>query len=671
MHLGRCCQCSDPVRPQTIKCLSITDGSTLWEYGIGGWWRHHYGMDQITGLVVPSSVTFDTYVIQLSHGQTIGFPNRATTSLAANCKECVSIVSLDATDGSVNHNSSVSGLFCWDTAPGSSFRVATINDAVTITGACGLSGGNYVTVGKRLPQIELTDYGSNNATKTYKFHGHTQQAGSITLTTRTSGDSIAWAYNASNATIKTAIETSGDVVSATVTGGTWPYTAVSISVVWNGTSDDFATVTFTETTGSEARPTFGACTTYTPSSGAIANSVGCVFGDYSSAAKLVSVFGVIPSLPDAIEPCADIRAGASDTVIVSQYASNGPVSGWFEGWTTGGTWSENYTIQNNVPGARFSTTHSSDGGIIISGKYTTFSGPKNRIGGRVDISAGTITEIDHTNSVIDGEPVNCLNLDGSATPYVFSNLNYIYTQSPDYAVVFNAHFNGYETDANGTLLLLGNRKAFGLDANNIYGLSTVNTPDINYDFPSPTPSTISGTSAKGYYWKFFTEIFTHMDTGTEWRLRFASSTLGVRTTAWLDWHCTAAQIKTAIDAIFTANTEGVTDNVTINPFGTPAALTNTTSLLERGLEILFAGANVLDYIPTQFLVAGRITIQIQSDTPVNTAAGVGAWQRSNGAEVWSRAYGTIGAASVNNLADAWLRNGYVYCTGLPVDNDLP
>ena len=63
MLVGRCCRCKGDNRPVTLKAFAMTDGSTEWEYGPGSWWRHHYGADEISGLVPDLDATPNTYVL--------------------------------------------------------------------------------------------------------------------------------------------------------------------------------------------------------------------------------------------------------------------------------------------------------------------------------------------------------------------------------------------------------------------------------------------------------------------------------------------------------------------------------------------------------------------------------------------------------------------------------
>jgi len=663
MHIGRCCHCGRTQPFVTLKAFDKTDGTLVWEYGIGTLWSHHHGSDLITGITRPASITLDKFVIPVEPGFVGTFPNRNTFTLEANCGETMSITQLNSLTGAEVHSTILSGIFTRTTNDGQ-----LLLNGPTLWNACGLSGGNYCVSGDRPVQIELVDFASNNATKYYKFHGHTQQAGSLTLTTRTSGDAVAWAYNASNATIEAAIESSGDVVSATVTGGPWPYSPVSVEVVWDAASDDFATHTFTETSGPDGRSTNGAATVYDPSTGLIVNSIGYLFGARESASFVISQFGVIPSVPAGLDRCWEIEAGASNTVLAVG-RTNGVK--WVEGWTTGTTWTKNYTLIDNLTTSfvrPVPTSPSNNGAVILNAPRRTFTGPKTRCSAYIDISSGAVTEIDATNATLNQQPIETHNQDGSATPYVQSIFLVRYADTDWPSLNHLYHPGGLQADANGTKHIVGGR-VMAMDTTQMYGLATTYSPPINYGFPARNPSTIGGTSAKGYFWKFYTQSFLYLDVGTEFRFRFASSNLGIRTTAWLAWRCTGAQIKDAIDAIFAENTEGVVSNVTVNPFGEPPALTGSSSLLERNLEIRFAGANVASYIPTQFVTAGRLTIELQNVAPVNDHAGLGAWNRSTGATVWSRGFSAPDADDWPSRL--WLRGDYVYATSTqPVEPEL-
>ena len=301
------------------------------------------------------------------------------------------------------------------------------------------------------------------------------------------------------------------------------------------------------------------------------------------------------------------------------------------------------------------STPSNNGAVIAWGRRAAY-GANNRCGAHIDIATGTVTEIDATNGTLNAETIATFAQDGANTPYLQSGFAVQYVD-PEYNNTFAYIPRGLQVDANGTDLILGAAPT-AMDGSNMFGFAFRFSPTFRYGFPARNPSTIGGTSAKAYYWKFYTGLTEYQGIGTEWRLRFASRNIGIRTTDWLAWRCTGAEIKTAIDAIFDANTEGITDNVTINPFGEPAALTNNSSLLERNLEIVFAGANTLSYIQTQFLTAGRITIETRNVAPVNTRSGIGAWSRTTGAEVWTRGFAAVDSGDAPNLV--WLRGDYVY-----------
>jgi hypothetical protein len=228
----------------TIKGIDKTDGTTVWEYGPGSLWRHHYGVDAISGLVPNLSATLN------KHATVAGqFPaynncgNRNTATLAANCCEAFSVVKLDSTDGTTIDESVLTGLFSG--APsGTSVGLLA---GYTATNAAALSGGQYMLVGDRPPSIEFLDFTSNAATKEYILHAHTQQAGSVYFKTRTSSETITVDYDATAAEIEAAFEATADCVSATATGGPWPHIAVEIEVEWSAAGGDVSAISATYT----------------------------------------------------------------------------------------------------------------------------------------------------------------------------------------------------------------------------------------------------------------------------------------------------------------------------------------------------------------------------------------------------------------------------------------
>lgn len=248
MQVGRCCRCGERrvIRWVTIKGLDIADGATLWEYGPGSGWAHHYGLDEITGIepVITDPWVPDRYVIRTQvNGIAAEIGNRNIGTLAANCEQAIKITKLDSLDGTTT--SSVLLECGFVTAISDSGDYTSLHQLFGLSFSssivAGLSDGNWAVIGSVAPSIELLDFTSNGATKDYTFHAHTNSEGTITFTTR-GGATLTLAYDAAAATVETAIEALAGVTSATCTGGPWPWRKIEVEVVWASSTNDFATI---------------------------------------------------------------------------------------------------------------------------------------------------------------------------------------------------------------------------------------------------------------------------------------------------------------------------------------------------------------------------------------------------------------------------------------------
>lgn len=248
MMMQLACSCCRQISAVTIKGIDKTDGTTVWEYGPGSYWRHHYGADVISGVVPNLSATLNKYAIGAGAYPTYNATgNRNTATLAANCAEALTVTKLNSLDGTVIESATLTGFFC--DVIGSTF--VGMMTGLSITNAAALSGGDYVIVGERLPFIEFVDYSSNTVNKEYILHAHGQQAGNVYLKTRTSSETITIPYNSTAAAVETLFEATADCISATATGGPWPLLPISIDVEWSVSGGDIshiaATASYTAT----------------------------------------------------------------------------------------------------------------------------------------------------------------------------------------------------------------------------------------------------------------------------------------------------------------------------------------------------------------------------------------------------------------------------------------
>ena len=239
-----CGCCIGTLRAVTIKCIDKADGTTIWEYGPGSLWRHHYGADAISGVVPNLSATLNKYAIAAGAYPTYAAcGNRNTATLEANVCEPLEVVKLDSLDGTTIESATLTGMFC-DTITGTSVGLAS---GLTMTNAAALSGGDYVIVGERIPFIEFLSFTSNGATKTYILHAHGHQDGNVYVKTRTSNETITIPYDSTAAAVETLFEATTDCVSATATGGPWPLVPIEIEVEWSGAGGDVSGISATAT----------------------------------------------------------------------------------------------------------------------------------------------------------------------------------------------------------------------------------------------------------------------------------------------------------------------------------------------------------------------------------------------------------------------------------------
>lgn len=333
-----CGCCIGTLRAVTIKCIDKADGTTIWEYGPGSLWRHHYGVDAISGVVPNLSATLNKYAIAAGAYPTYAAcGNRNTATLVANVCEALSVVKLNSLDGTTIESATLTGMFC-DTITGTSVGLAS---GLTMTNAAALSGGDYVIVGERIPFIEFVSFASNTATKTYILHAHGSIGGNVYLKTRMSTETITIPYNSTAAEVETLFEATSDCTAATVTGGPWPLLPITVEATWSASSGDISGIAVTSTQTAVGGGSDWSSTTGNYASGidyltlsVTTVSVGTAFRfsfaagadfDYVSESTDVSTF--LASLEGAMEAFAlaqgvdgvweSIASGIPDSVVVS------------------------------------------------------------------------------------------------------------------------------------------------------------------------------------------------------------------------------------------------------------------------------------------------------------------------------------------------------------------
>ncbi len=456
MLIGRCCKCAE-VRVVTLKGLTASTGVTEWEYGPGSLWAQHYGADRITGLKQDDAATLNTYVAFATPGYWIDTANyRISGALQVNGVANLTIVKLNSTDGTEVESAAIDGLFSSSEAGASSFRIFGV--AASLSNPFGLSGGDYGLVMSLDPVVEWIDYTTNTANKEYKLHAHTLHGGNVYFRTKTSLETISVPYNATAAIVEAAFEATSDCVSATATGGPWPYTAISLDVQWSQATGDIgglkfdssytaggagsclyqwsaATSTWTLVSDScnpgppnepvtsgtyDGELRAGTCTisfppkptgtrntravavVWRPSTGKIVGSVGHVFGLGSSSvpAKLISeTAGTVPTVASLANSSARyFIAGASDSVLL--FPNGGTNGRTVEAWTAGASWTRIW--QRYANGEIWSGDYAwpghdlaQSGKVAISVCRRTYN-TATKSGTIADISAGTFSEFDES-----------------------------------------------------------------------------------------------------------------------------------------------------------------------------------------------------------------------------------------------------------------------------------
>lgn len=679
MTLGCCVQRN---RVITIKGIDTATGITIWEYGPGFHWRHHYGIDSISGLEPEQGVTLNKYVVAASAG---GIDNliedRNAATLTANAAECVSLTTLDAIDGTVSSQVTLDGLFCSSVGP-----VFAGNVNWTASTAAALSGGGYVIVGQRWPAIELLSFTSNTTNKSYVLHAHGQQEGTVTFKTRTSNESITVAWDASASTIATAFAATSDCVSATGSGGPWPYRKITIDAVWSVASGDIKSISRPSTYVSGVdfvTRTVNCCAHHYDTAGLMVSAVGHTFGEYT--ARLINTSGILPS-PFGSSAILHIGSGPSDTVVL--FATKTGDSGSYESWNVGSTWSVNWSRTNNSgvgsPPAFQQRLQVESDALIVANCRKSFASPTRNVSAiTTDVAGGTRTEYDQTafsTTTANNEFwLGACAMDGDATKLMWFNDERYATHTDYPTLLFTLTTLAEEVYAESDVLLLGWGQLYGFNADTVFGYAGIQTPRINGYPPPATPSPSAGSVSYEYPWTFYLQPNQRFETGTEFRFVFDSRGPTPKYSNWLDWLATASQIGTAILAGIGENTEGVKSSVNVTPFGDPVNNTNNTnvSFLELGLQIIFLGsrtaeATALGFLPgSSYYANGKVTVETRTRTQAITESGITAWSRTDASVTWSRPFGdTVAGSPVPSPSYAWLKGDFLYAAGGPVDNEL-
>lgn len=778
------CGCCSPshVKGITIKGIDKTTGETIWEYGPGNHWRHHYGADAISGVVPNLAATLDKYAIgarAYPSFQTCG--NRNTATLDANCAEALTITKLDSLDGTIVESATLTGFFC--DVIGETF-VGMMN-GLSITNAAGLSGGDYVIVGERWPFIEFQDFTDNAATKSYILHAHGQQAGNVYLKTRTSNETITIPHDSTAGEVEALFEATSDCVSATATGGPWPLVPISIEVEWSVSSGDISAISATDTntaseesvvwdytndtstsigvftltvdtikvgtqfkitfpggaeffytsatsdvntfvaamgaalgtfvatnTGlvpaddpgevqwgttatnvltmnftnvfpdngpvlativsgggliSDSRPAGSCAAAYDTATGEMTSAVGYNFG-YSEHRPTLKMFEEVADNPSVsglnVLGILAIGSGPDNSVVITPaLRGTGDVikSNVMERWDiASGEWSFAWQIYCNGEMGVPLVIQCESGHVICNIRGKRFDTVRDRNAARIRLSDTDVTELSRSWSL--GTLSETVLYDDTDSSYLTSNYQIQYYGYLD-ANRFKINAGGDDTNANGDLMRLGSI-AFGSDGTSVFSTFAFH---VDRFFSDPWPEPIHAFIC-GYFPR-------HTARSTEpQQFRFVFDNMpGTNYTAWLDWFATVAEIEDALEDLF-----GV-GNVTADSLPTyHSTLVNSpVAEIERGhFWVTFLTDTGFSpgsgYIPAGYLSSNpsRMRIEVQTITPYTEPSGIAAYDPADATLLWSRPWGTVGAATISQPLRAWLQGDLVYAYGELVDSEL-
>lgn len=752
MLVGRCCKCKGDNRPVTLKAFAMTDGSTEWEYGPGSWWRHHYGVDAISGLVPDLDATPNAYVLSpfaagsFQEGVWIDRNGRTAGAIAANGSESLTLTKLDSLDGTVIESATLDGWFLSGITIG-----GWTNITGTIVETAALSGGDFLIVGWRPPSVQYVDYTTDTANKEYVLHAHTQQAGNVYFRTWTSNETITLAYNATAADVAAAFLATADCTAATATGGPWPHRKIELSVTWSAATGDIRSIkvdaTYTASTagtctwdwltvtvppnpptdqwvlntdncavGTTATPPAGngnpgdtaipgTCAggspatgtrsvrgwmaSYDTGTGLISNSVGYVFGrDNTTPTRLMTGSQTIPSntTPARLQGYQVLPAAENRIVCITEKINAGNT---VEAWTVGNSWARYWqyflnTDLGTILGYSAINECVESDTVLLTFANRTY-GAALRCACSIAVDANTRTELSSsvvsTNAAGDSFVATQVFRDGSSSARLTYGYEAFY-QSPHYPTIqyyYRSLGSEFYTGTDELLLGAAAGRVYGWTTTKIFIEHVGAVNNVYAGPPTRTPSRLSGTNADGYVWRW--DVGSgRSGSAQDFRFKFLGDSQNLnKTTGWIAWTADKATIKAAIDAVFDANTGGVLDNVLIYPFGDYADVLSSSgeSLLERGLQIRFAGAanaagRLEKYINPVYLRINKIQIEFQDVTNFATP-GIAAFSATDGSTAWTRTWGSRDGVAktfpgTGYTRNRWVRGSLVYAYGELIDS---
>ena len=441
---------------------------------------------------------------------------------------------------------------------------------------------------------------------------------------------------------------------------------------------------------SATRNTKAVAVVWDTGTGLITSTIGYRFGMGSSSvpAKLISeTAGTVPSysgLPESGVWVDSVVAGASNSVLVIGEGSERGRT--VEAWTVGATWTRIWQryANGNLIGGRYART----GGIAQSGKASIdvarrLYNTTEKAGTIVDISAGTFTAFDEpeisTSTLYNNNLGLSQLLDGSGTDLLFTAYDRTFDVDTGRGGRITYNLGGSQFKTPSKRLLVGYVwRVFGSDSDRIY---TTIFPGaaLNYQRygPPSNGTAYAGSMSSTYRWRYYMLPEYRLADG-EWRFtfKFRNGTVSGfpnKATAWLDWQCTAADIKAAILAVFPENTEGVVSNVRVNPFGASNVTDNVPAinLLEANLDLHLNGVgsanNPFGFIPSEYL--DDVTIEARNLVAVVATNQMAAYSATDASVSWSRQFGTKSSVTTSPRG-GWKRGTWLIVYGDLSDSEL-
>lgn len=423
--------------------------------------------------------------------------------------------------------------------------------------------------------------------------------------------------------------------------------------------------------------------------GLVSSAIGYRFGMGNSSApsKLISeTAGTVPSFSGLPQNGVWPRfiAGASNSVLVFPNSDGGGSDRGqtVEAWTVAATWSRIW--QRYANGDLYAGEYAwASAGMAQSGKVSInvrrrLYNTTEKAGTIADIAAGTFTAFDEpeisTTTSYNSNAAESVLRDSSGTDQMFFGYDRSFDAGGRAGVV-NFNLGGSQFKTPSKKLLIGQiLNVFGWDSDRIYTagyygsfLSYARVPPVTGGVP------YAGSISRTYRWRFYTHPLSRA-VGVEWRLAFVKSLYEKQVTGWLAWNCSAADLKTAILAVWPENTEGVVSNVRVNPFGATNVTDNVPaiSLVEANLDLHFQGnvgaTNPFGFIDTYYL--SNVQIELKPGTGAALQQDMIAYSATDASVSWSRWFGSKSSANTS-ARGGWNRGSWVIAYGDISDNELP